>query len=261
MPNWFFHVPIVAAFIFIYSTCCCVSLIGYVTAKKFFNQVDHNEVIGKVVWQTVLFFSTLFITFWIATNIHNLDNLLVITQQEAHEVENVYNATTSLPASGSKLVQTATLGYLDSVINVEFKNLEQGKRSPATDAAYRNLLRTTFRYTPSGTITNELAYGRLLRSIDILSNLRIQRLNLLKGELTGAFLLFFILMILIGCFWTGSINSRNFLFTMIVIMSQNLVIASSTWLIFEIDKPFQGFFKVTNAPFVEIKDEINRLKF
>lgn len=261
MPNWFFHVPIIPAFIFIYVTCCSISLVGYVFAKVFFNQVDQHEVVGKVVWQTILFFSTLFITFWIATNIHNLDTLRVMTQEEAHEIENVYNAATSLPRADEKLMQDATMVYLNSIINDEYKSLEQGQRSPISEAAYRNLIHTAYRYSPNGTTTNELAYSRLLKAIDEVSNLRIQRLNLLKGELTGAFLIFFIAMISVGCFWTGSINSRNFIFTTIVIMSQNLVIGSSSWLIFEIDKPFQGYFKVNNSAFVDVRNEINKLKF
>jgi hypothetical protein len=261
MPNWFFDAPIFVAFIAIYITCCSISIIGFIFAKRFFNQVDRNEVIGKVVWQTILFFSTLFITFWIATNIRNLDVLNSVTKQEAHQIENLYNAGSSLPEPYKTKMQNATLIYLDSVIKQEYPDLEEGRYNSFTQEKYRNLIYTAYKYTPNGKTTNELAYDRLLHSLDQLSDLRIQRLGLLNGELTGAFLVFFVLMISIGCFWTGCINSRNLVFTTIVIMSQNLVIASSSWLIFEIDKPFQGYFKVSNSEFVTVLNEINKLKF
>jgi len=74
-------------------------------------------------------------------------------------------------------------------------------------------------------------------------------------------IIFFIALVLVGCFWTGCINSRNFVFSIIVIMSQNLVIASSSWLILEMDKPFQGYFKVDNQAFINVKQQIETFKF
>lgn len=261
MPNWFFALPILLAVILIYFICCSISLVGFVFAKKFFIKVDLHEVIGKVVWQTVLFFSTLFITFWIATNINNLDVLHTVSQQEAHEIENIYNAANSIPGKDKENIQTALLNYLYAINNYEYPQLEKGNRSEISDSRYNELIKVIYRYTPNGTTNNELAYGRLLRVLDDMSDYRIKRLGLLKGELTGALLSFFILMISVGCFWTGCINSKSFIFTLIVIMSQNLVIASSSWLIFEIDKPSQGYFRVNNSAFIEAANEIKKLKF
>ena len=89
-----------------------------------------------------------------------------------------------------------------------------------------------------------------------LSNYRENRLGFLSGNLNGPLLLFFIMMIFLGCFWTGFINTRNFRFTLFIIMSQNLIMSSSSWLILEMDMPFQGQLRVDSTPFVGVQDEI-----
>ena len=43
-------------------------------------------------------------------------------------------------------------------------------------------------------------------------------------------------------------------------MSQNLILGSSSWLILEMDKPFQGQFSVRNEPFITIQKEISLFK-
>lgn len=67
-------------------------------------------------------------------------------------------------------------------------------------------------------------------------------------------------MIVAGCFWTGFVDTRSFNVTLFIIMSQNLILGSSSWLILEMGKPFQGQFSVRNAPFITIQKEISLFK-
>jgi hypothetical protein len=58
------------------------------------------------------------------------------------------------------------------------------------------------------------------------------------------------------CFWSACVNNNLKKLTILVIISQNLIILSSAWLILEIDRPFQGYFKVGNQAFVNIQKNI-----
>ena len=98
-----------------------------------------------------------------------------------------------------------------------------------------------------------------MEATEELSKSRTVRLGYLSGELHGPLLMFFIAMLVIGCFWTGSFYSKSFLFSLIIILSQNILMATSSWLIFEIDKPFQGSIKATNQAFIDVKIELREL--
>jgi NADH:ubiquinone oxidoreductase subunit K len=257
MPDWFYEMPSVLALLAIYVICCSISLIGYGLSIRFFRKFDTYEVISKIVWQTILFFSSLFITFWIAINWHNLKDLSQITKQESHTLESLYEYT-DIPESPeyTKQLHQAIIKYIDSVINTAFPLLAAGEVNLIPSVEYRDLLKLANGYKTNNTLTNEFAYNRLMHNIELLIHDRSTRLGYAMGELNGPLLGFFLAMICIGSFWTGAIFSRNFLFSLLIIMSQNIVMASSTWLVLEIDKPFQGYFKVNSQAYIDAKIEI-----
>lgn len=260
MPHWFYNASYLTALLIIYLFCCSVSFVGYKISRVFFQKVDKYEIVTKIVWQTVLFFSTMLITFWIAINWHNLRNLTQVTNIEAQKIERVYSYS-ELPKDPkyTKKLRTALMKYLDSVINKEYKSLEIGFLNNETLLDFQNFVKIANDYLPNNSRTNEFAYNRLLIAIEELAQARTDRLSYLPGELNGVLLGFFIVIMIVGCFWTGAIYSGNLLFSLIIIMSQNIIMGSSIWLILEIDKPFQGEIKVTNQAFVEAKDEIQRI--
>ncbi len=256
MPNWFYHLPIYSALILIFVTCNLVSLFGNVVSQRFLSRVDNKDIVTKVVWQTVLFFSTIFITFWIATNWSNLGILKQTTIREANSIVQLYNDIESLQGDGRELFESKLQNYLGLVISDEYPKLSSGIESPQTNKAYRDLVLSIYGYHPLANLSDELCYNRILQQLSELSNLRENRLGFLEGSLDGPLLLFFIMMIFVGCFWTGFIYTRSFLFTLFIIMSQNLIISSSCWLILEMDMPFQGELRVESTPFVVVQEEI-----
>ena len=152
MPNWFYNMETWLALLMIYVICCSIGLLAYFISQKFFKKYDTFEVISKIVWQTVLFFSTMFITFWIATNWHNLKDLSQITKKEANTIESLYSYA-NLPGSEvyTQKLQNIIFNYLDSIITQEFPALEAGKLENVSLDSYRKLLRFVNQYKSTNT--------------------------------------------------------------------------------------------------------------
>ena len=91
MPVWFYQIPIYLALALIVLFSNVISLFGYWVSKRFLSRVDNKDVVTKIVWQMVLFFSTVFITSWIATNWGNLGQLKQTTTREASAIAQIYN--------------------------------------------------------------------------------------------------------------------------------------------------------------------------
>jgi energy-coupling factor transporter transmembrane protein EcfT len=262
MPNFFYEIPAVLPLIFMYIVFCSIGISGFFYTKLFLNRNEYRNDIHRILWQTILLFTTLFITFWMANNWKNMKELTKLNEKEAHAIENLYNASSDIKNTSEKIkLQVKTLNYLNAVIDKEFKALEHGQYDIFTQKQYQALMVAIYQYPPSNSIHEQLNYDRLLRAADQLSSTRIERLNYLNSELRGPLLIFFILLILFGCFWVGCITSKNLRFALIVIMSQNLVVTPSSWLILEMDKPFQGYLKVHSQAFLNTKQEIKDFKF
>lgn len=260
MPLGFYELPIYLALIVIFVICNSISLLGYWCYKKYLIKVDSKDIVTKVVWQTVLFFSTIFITFWIVTNWSNLGTLRQSSIKEANVLVLLYNDLDGLPKEQGKPLEHRLSNYLNLVIHQEYQTLAHGQEDLATTNSYHDLVLAVYSYVPSTNLASELRYNRILEHLSAMSDYRENRLSYLDGNLTGSMLLFFITMVVVGCFWTGFIDTKSFKFTLFIIMSQNLIISSSTWLILEMDKPFQGEFSVTNAPFIAAQNEIYLLQ-
>lgn len=256
MPGWFYDLPIYVASVMMLMVCNGVSLLGYWFYTRDLIRIDNREIVTKVVWQTVLYFSTVFIAFWIVTTWNNLGDLKQTTIREANTVAMLYHDLNSLPIEQRTMLEKKLLVYLDSVVNDEYKSLASGHENQATNSRYNEIASAIYNYQPDVTLASELRYNRILLHLSQLSDFRDERLSYLDGSLSGPMLIFFLTMIMVGCFWTGFIETRSFRFTLFIIISQNLIMGSSSWLILEMDKPFEGQFSVTNAPFVAIQKEI-----
>jgi hypothetical protein len=252
MPNLFYDLPIYFALFLIFLACNCLSLLGYAASHTFLTRVDNKDIVTKIVWQTILFFSSIFITFWIATNWSNLGTLKQTTTREANVIAQLYNDFEALDIKQRANLNKHLDDYLNLVVNDEYPHLARGEESRKTNEAYRSLVLSIYDYHPRALLAEELRYNRILTQLENLSDYREIRLDFLIGNLQGPLLFFFLIMISVGCFWTGFIDTKSRLFTLFIIMSQNLIISSSCWLILEMDKPFQGQLSVDKAAFISV---------
>lgn len=257
MFDQFYSLPIYLALLLIFVGCNLISVLGYFVSHRFLARVDNKDVVTKVVWQTVLFFTTIFITFWIATNWSNLGALKSATIREANSVQLLYHEMDGLNQPQGKLLQTELLTYAGLVVNDEYAHLRHGQSSPRTESSFRILVNSIYDYRHEGFISgDEGSYNRVLDQIEVVSDYRDTRLQYLEGNLQGPLLLFFIIMIVVGCFWTGFIDTKSRIFTTFIILCQNLIISASCWLILEMDKPFQGELSVGKSAFVMVYQQL-----
>ena len=257
MPNYFYELSIYTTFALVFIVCNLISGVGFYVSHRFLSRIDNKEMVTKVVWQTVLFFTTMFITFWIATNWSNLGQLKQTTVKEANSIELLYYDLDLLKSPDHKFSQLKLHNYLDLIVNEEYKSLSTGHDSISTESAYQDLLHLIYKYNPINT-SDEQSYDRVLNQLNQMSSLRDSRLQFLDGNLQGPLLLFFVIMIVVGCFWTGFIHTRSKLFSLFIILCQNLIISSSCWLILEMDKPFQGQISIDKSAFVAVQQQIHK---
>lgn len=257
MFNQFYDLPIYVALILIFVTCNFISGLGYFVSHRFLSRVDNKDIVTKVVWQTVLFFTTIFITFWIATNWSNLGALKSVTIREATSLHIMYQDMGELQNAKKEQLRTNLLKYINSVINDEYDHLHHGKLSNTTNDIFQNLIDSIYKYPRIKTDFSDVDnYNRILDRVEQISEYRNSRLQYLDGSLQGPLLLFFIIMIVVGCFWTGFIDTKSQIFTIFIILCQNLIISSSCWLILEMDKPFQGQLSVDKSAFVMVYNQL-----
>lgn len=251
MPAWFYNLHVVAALLLIYGFFGFVGWIGYWLNQRYFKIEGTNSIIS-VAQQTGLTFGTLFIAFWIALNWQTLGDLKLASENEAHAILNLYNNTSLVENNAkSQAIRSATSVYLNSVIHDEYKSLEQGELNQNTANTFIQLSQQVYSL-PTTTLQDKIVYSQLVAALNSLDLYRLNRLDYVSGQINGVLLIFLIMLLMIICFWGGCISNKNGKLTVLVMLSQYLIILSSAWLILEIDRPFQGYFKVDNSAFVRV---------
>lgn len=258
MPAFFYNLHVLAALIIIYIIFGSIGFAGYKINQRFFKK-SNNQNIVTMAQQTSITFGTLFIAFWIALNWQTLDNLNLDTQHEAQAIISIYNSTNMVENPQERqIIQNDIKLYLNSVINDEYKSLENGKPNLNTQLLLNQLGQKIY-LLPTTDLEQKLVYMKLIDSLNSLIDFRLKRLDYAAGQINGVLLIFFIMLLVLICFWSGCINNNYKKLTIMVILSQNLIILSSAWLILEIDRPFQGYFRVDNKAFVAASYNLEKL--
>ncbi len=256
MMSWFYNLNVLSALLLIFIICGTISMIGFFISQKYFLKETHLKTIS-LAQKTGLTFGTLFMAFWITINWQTLKELTLTTEQEAHAIYHLYSISKMIPETNEQTrVREAVLNYLDIIINKEYRSLEQGKLSIQGEESFNNLTWAVYSYPKMNDFRDQFTYSQLIAALTSVSDNRVKRLNFVHGELTGALLIFFITLIVIICFWNGFIRSEHSKLAFVVLLSQNLIILSSAWLVLEIDHPFQGYFKVDDSAFIHTHQQI-----
>lgn len=260
MPVWFYDLPVVVALLIIYIIFGSISILGFWFRRRLMRQPKTFRIIG-IAQQTSLTFGTVFMAFWITINWQTLDQLALASENEAHAILNLYSTTKTIhDETSQQKVRQVISSYLDSVVNVEYPALSDGQLSSVSEARFGDLLQAIYTQVPANTIQEQLSYQQAANALNQLVSYRTERLGFVNGKLNGILLVFFIVLLVLICFWNGCVSNHNFRLTMIALFSQNVIILSSAWLILEIDQPYQGYFHVDNDSFVTVAHEIHKLR-
>lgn len=260
MPAWFYNLHVASALFLVYFVFGGIGFIAYKINKKYFKQ-DSNSTIVSAAQQTGLTFGTIFIAFWIALNWQSLDSLTLASKSEAQSILDLYSNSHSVDDKVQAAnVRIAIVNYIDSIISEEYKSLEQGEINAHTEQLFSKLKLTIYSL-PTHNLEEKITYHQLTQSLNGLADFRDKRLDYVDGQMNGILLLFFVLLLVIICFWSACLMHTNRKLVLSVILCQYLIILTSAWLILEIDRPFQGYFKVDNSAFVQARSEIELLHY
>lgn len=255
MPAAFYNLHVLTALLLIYLFFGGIGFLGYQLNRRYFRK-SNNLTLITTAQQTSLTFGTLFIAFWIALNWQTLDNLNLDSKNEAQAILSISSSANLIDSPAQQqTVKLAINDYLDSVIHQEYHSLEQGEVNQATDEKLTHLSQQIY-LLPTHTLEQKIVYNKMLESLNGLVAFRLKRLDYAAGQINGVLLIFFVMLLMLICFWSACVNNNLKKLTVLVIISQNLIILSSAWLILEIDRPFQGYFKVGNQAFVNIQKNI-----
>ncbi|RTL12221.1 MAG: DUF4239 domain-containing protein [Neisseriaceae bacterium] len=260
VPAWFYNLHVITALFLIYAVFGFIGFIAYKLNQKYF-KIENPSTIITVAQQTSITFGTLFIAFWIALNWQTLDNLSLDSKSEAQAILDLYSSTHAInqePQATS--VRKAIDTYLNSIVNEEYKSLEQGQLNQHSGELF-NQLKVAVYHLPAKTLEEKITYYHITTSLNALVDFRFKRLDYVNGQMNGVLLVFFVVLLAIICFWSACINNHNRKLSILVLCSQYFIILSSSWLILEIDRPFQGYFKVDNSAFIQIQQQINQLHY
>ncbi|MFN8770654.1 MAG: hypothetical protein ACK5Z5_08160 [Neisseriaceae bacterium] len=259
MPAWFYELNLINALVLIYVIFGGIGFIAYKLYVKYLKDKDADFLIN-IARQTCLTFGTIFIAFWIAINWQSINNLNLACKGEAQAILNLYSSTHMLDKLHGNQMRSAVNNYLDSVISEGYESLENGEINLRTKAIF-DKLRLAVYNLPTDDFEQRIIFSKLTQSMNILAESRTKRQDYVKGQMNGILLAFFILLLLNICIWTAFTYHPKRILTSMVVISQFIIILSAVWLIFELDRPFQGYFRVDNSAFIEAKSQIKQLNY
>jgi hypothetical protein len=165
---------------------------------------------------------------------------------EAETIVAIYRLTESF--SETQSVRQTLSHYTSSITHEEWPAMAIGETSPATEALYHQVWQELRTLNPE--TQKELAiYGELLNELGNLTHYRGDRLLLVDGSIPSLMwwaLVFGGLMVLVGLYYLG-IGSPRYQFMVNVTVIGMLMI--TVYLAIELNKPFQGYLKVTPRAF------------
>lgn len=257
MPNWFYNLNIIVALLLFYIVFGIVGFISYKIHAIYLKERDPNSIIN-FARQTSLTFGAVFIAFWIVINWQSIDNLNLTTKNEAGAILNLYNNTRILDNKSGDVVRLAVKNYLDAVVSQGFESLEQGEINYKNKTIFESLQLAIYSL-PVNNFEQKTSFYRISQLLDIVGEYRSKRLDYADGQMNGIILAFFIVLLLNICIWNACIFHPKRILTVLVLMSQYVIVLTAVWLIFELDRPFQGYFKIDNRAYIQVQNKIKHL--
>jgi hypothetical protein len=255
MPAWFYDLNIVVALLTMYVIFGFVSYLGYFFYHTYFKSNDIHSTM-TIAAQTSMTFGSLFIALWITLNWNTLANLKLYAKNEAQAVLIIYfNSFKLNENSAGEQIRTAVDQYLNNVIVEAYPLLASNQPDKISDR-YLNQLTWAITGLSIKNAEDKVTYTELSNNFNRLIEVRLERLSKGAGSMHGALLIFFIVLLVIICFWIGFVQSKNRLLTIMVISSQQFIIISFAWLMLELDCPFEGYFGVDSSAFVHAQQLI-----
>jgi uncharacterized protein DUF4239 len=180
-------------------------------------------------------------------------------EHEATEVADLSRLSTAMPDPLRIKITTALMEYLNSVVEDEFPNMQQGRDSQRTWTAVQNL------WDVYGTIQPETArlqayFAESLKHLTQLSDYRRSRLFASHGTVPAMLWQLLVVGAVLLIAFTYSIAQESVWSQAAMVAALAAVLASSLFLVKSLDHPYSGVAQVTPQPFrLELQHVASRM--
>lgn len=201
-----------------------------------------NSVIGNVSSLISLIYGVLagLTALYLINNINYTSDAI---QHEANAAANIYRDSKWLHEPARTQIQGWIKGYLNTVINVEWPAMEEGKNVSSDGITYIEKITNELVTYQTAFNTESLLLHDMLDEIKSLYNARENRIHMSFSSLNPEMWV----VIIIGTILTIAINylyGMNFYLKLISVSAAALMASSMIFLLLALDRPFQGEFIV-----------------
>lgn len=227
-----------------------VSIVSMVLVRKYLGLTslrEHHEVSDPLLACVGTLFAVL-IGFMVASAMGRFEEARLNVEREAGAVSDLYRLSLGLPEENARALQIGCGKYIDCVVDIEWKEMEQRKMSQRAWDEYSAIWTTVLKYEPQTQRQGNI-HASMLEAVTMLGDCRRVRATQMSYELppvlwavvllgaiaTGALVLFF------GIQHQGWQIATNSLVT--------LVLCLNVFLLATFDVPFSGEVKVQPYPF------------
>ncbi len=253
LPPWLFYILINLVFLSI-SLLVFWGITRLLSCKK---RRDLNEVASPIFNRAGAFFGVLLafvvVVMWQEYS-KGVDNAL----REGTEAMALYRDLTLYPDKEQTAGSIeALLDFARQVVADEYPAMAKMERSPSTERALHNLWSSTEKINPQGR-QEEILYNVILKDLYSLSKSRDERLLELDSNLPGIIWGVLIIGAIVTLVFSALLGCESILLHALLKSLFVILIASTFFLIIELDYPFTGNISVKPVSYIRMLEMVNQ---
>lgn len=250
-----YDIPLIWSFLLFVTAMVLLTTFGLFLFKKInidkIKCSEHNGVVGILIGIMSVFLGVL-LSFLIVTAWGIYSKAQVDSQREAQTIYILYELISTMP--DTKNIQRLIIGYLEYIVNVEFPDMATNSVTDEGQDLIEEIQREIYNYIPKGS-HDDIIYNRSVALIDVIFDLRINRLIITRGGLNQLMLWVTVVdcVLIIIMSWFLACNN---LFHYLLVIIISIYVSSGLFTTLVLSNPFKGQFGLSSVPFQQALDEI-----
>ncbi len=251
LPPWLLFILINIVFIG-FSLLVFWGITRLLSCKK---RRDLNEVASPIFNRAGAFFGFL-LAFVVVVMWQEYTKAVDDASREGTEAMALYRDLSLYPNKDQAAAAIQSLiDFARKVVEDEYPAMVKMQRSPATEQALQNLYKNTEMINPQGK-QEEILYNVILKDLYNLSKLRDERLLELESTLPGIIWGVLIIGAIITLLFSTLLGTENILLHGLLKSLFVILIASTFFLIIELDYPFTGEISVKPTSYIKMLERV-----
>lgn len=242
-------------------TFVCI-LVSVVTFKIFRKYYPHGLIEGDAIRPAALIATIigslfgLLLALIVVNSWQNYDGQKKRVAQEAVVLGNLYRDARGFDERSQKEIQQAIRKYTKDIIEDAWPQMAAGKESPRSWVSFNHLYSLILKHEPSSK-PEEIIYARSLENMNQLASLRRLRIfTIHESAIPVPVWISMLVLGLISVFITMVFRITNDRVQMLIMSLHVATIAIIISIIYMLDSPFRGGFKISSYPFEHLLEEV-----